>query len=124
MNVGEIVALVIVGILIVIIACIIFSGISDKRRQASERLAINNAIKPGSAFIFYGENGGCDPFTAEEHYIMVMDEKVGWVKLREEIYSSDRSKKPYTTTGSYKKDNFVNWILLHKDVQFYENINK
>ena len=124
MNVGEIMALVIVGILLVTVACIIFTGTSDKRRQASERLALKNAIKPGSTFIFYGENGGGDPFTAEEHYIKVVDEKVGWVKLHEEIYSADRSKKPYVTTGSYKKDNFVEWILLHKDVQFYENINK
>lgn len=124
MNVGEIMALVIVGILLVAVACIIFTGTSDKRRQASERLALKNAIKPGSTFIFYGENGGGDPFTSEEHYIKVVDEKVGWVKLHEEIYSADRSKKPYVTTGSYKKDNFVNWILLHKDVQFYENINK
>lgn len=124
MNGGEIIALVIVGILIVTIACIIFSGISDKRRRALERLKLKNSITIGSAFVFYGENGGGDPFTAEEHYIMVIDEKAGWVKLREEIYSADRSKKPYTTTSSYKKENFVNWILLHKDVQFYENINK
>ena len=124
MNVGEIIALVIVGILIVTIACIIFTGISDKRHRASERLTLKNAITTGSTFIFYGKNGGGDPFTAEEHYIKVMDEKAGWVKLREEIYSADQSKKPYVTTASYKKDNFVNWILLHKDVQFYENINK
>lgn len=89
-----------------------------------EKQQLHDAIKPGSAFVFYGENGGGDPFTAEEHYIKVMDEKAGWVKLREEIYSADRSKKPYITTSSYKKDNFVNWILLHKDVQFYENINR
>ena len=124
MNVGEIIALVTVGILIVTIACIIFTGTLDKRRQASERLALKNAIKPGSAFVFYGENGGGDPFTAEEHYIMVMDEKADWVKVCEEIYSADRPKKPYTTTGSYKKENFVNWIFIHKDVQFYDNINK
>ena len=124
MNVGKIMALVIVGILIVTIACIIFTGISDKKRKASERLKLKNLITIGSTFIFYGENGGGDPFTAEEHYIKVMDEKAGWVKLREEIYSSDRSKKPYITTVSHKKDDFVNWILLHKDVQFYENINK
>lgn len=124
MGVGEIIALVIVAILIVTIACIIFTGTSDKRHRASERLKLKNSITIGSAFIFYGENGGCDPFTAEEHYIKVIDEKAGWVKLLEEIYSADRSKKPYTTTSSYKKENFVNWILLHKDVQFYENINK
>lgn len=124
MGVGEIVALVIVAILIVTIACIIFTGTSDKRRRASERLKLKNSITIGSAFVFYGENGGGDPFTSEEHYIKVIDEKVGWVKLHEEIYSADRSKKPYVTTGSYKKDNFVEWILLHKDVQFYENINK
>jgi hypothetical protein len=124
MGVGEIIALVIVAILIVTIACIIFTGISDKRRRASERLKLKNSITIGSAFVFYGENGGGDPFTSEEHYIKVIDEKVGWVKLHEEIYSADRSKKPYVTTGSYKKDNFVEWILLHKDVQFYENINK
>lgn len=124
MGVGEIVALVIVAILIVTIACIIFTGTSDKRRRVSERLKLKNSITIGSAFVFYGENGGGDPFTSEEHYIKVIDEKVGWVKLHEEIYSADRSKKPYVTTGSYKKDNFVEWILLHKDVQFYENINK
>lgn len=124
MNVGEIIALVIVAILIVTIACIIFTGTSDKRRRASERLKLKNSITIGSAFVFYGENGGGDPFTSEKHYIKVIDEKVGWVKLHEEIYSADRSKKPYVTTGSYKKDNFVEWILLHKDVQFYENINK
>jgi hypothetical protein len=124
MGVGEIIALVIVAILIVTIACIIFTGTSDKRRRASERLKLKNLITIGSAFVFYGENGGGDPFTSEEHYIKVIDEKVGWVKLHEEIYSADRSKKPYVTTGSYKKDNFVEWILLHKDVQFYENINK
>lgn len=124
MGVGEIIALVIVAILIVTIACIIFTGTSDKRRRASERLKLKNSITIGSAFVFYGENGGGDPFTSEEHYIKVIDEKVGWVKLHEEIYSADRSKKPYVTTGSYKKDNFVEWILLHKDVQFYENINK
>lgn len=124
MGVGEIVVLVIVAILIVTIACIIFTGTSDKRRRASERLKLKNSITIGSAFVFYGENGGGDPFTSEEHYIKVIDEKVGWVKLHEEIYSANRSKKPYVTTGSYKKDNFVNWILLHKDVQFYENINK
>ena len=120
MGVGEIIALVIVAILIVTIACIIFTDTSDKKRRASERLSLKNAIKPGSTFVFYGKNGGGDPFTAEEHYIKVMDEKSGWVKLREEIYSVDRSKKPYVTTGSYKKDQFVDWILLHKDVQFYE----
>lgn len=124
MGVGEIIALVIVAILIVTIACIIFTGTSDKRRRASERLKLKNSITIGSAFVFYGESGGGDPFTSEEHYIKVIDEKVGWVKLHEEIYSADRSKKPYITTGSYKKDNFVEWILLHKDVQFYENINK
>lgn len=124
MGVGEIMALVIVGILIVTIACIIFTGTLYKRRKASERLKLKNSITIGSAFVFYGENGGGDPFTSEEHYIKVIDEKVGWVKLHEEIYSADRSKKPYVTTGSYKKDNFVEWILLHKDVQFYENINK
>lgn len=120
MGVEEIIALVIVAILIVTIACIIFTGTSDEKRRASERLSLKNAIKPGSTFVFYGENGGGDPFTAEEHYIKVMDEKSGWVKLREEIYSADRSKKPYVTTSSYKKDQFVDWILLHKDVQFYE----
>lgn len=124
MGVEEIIALVIVAILIVTIACIIFTGTSDKRRRASELLKLKNSITIGSAFVFYGENGGGDPFTSEEHYIKVIDEKVGWVKLHEEIYSADRSKKPYVTTGSYKKDNFVEWILLHKDVQFYENINK
>lgn len=121
MGVGEIIALVIVAILIVTIVCIIFTGTSDKRRRASERLKLKNSITIGSAFVFYGENGGGDPFTSEEHYIKVIDEKVGWVKLHEEIYSADRSKKPYVTTGSYKKDNFVEWILLHKDVQFIEN---
>jgi hypothetical protein len=116
---------------ILIISVLVIGGIAVlvKSKRASnkynfEKQKLYDATKPGSTFIFYGENGGGDPFTAEEHYIKVMDEKSGWVKLREEIYSADRSKKPYTTTSSYKKENFVNWILLHKDVQFYENINK
>ena len=114
-----------------IIAALVITGIvmliKSKRevnKYEFEKRQLHNAIKPGSAFVFYGENGGGDPFTAEEHYIMVIDEKAGWVKLREEIYSSDSSKKPYNTTVSHKKDDFVNWILLHKDVQFYEKINK
>lgn len=114
-----------------IITILVIGGIVIlvKSKRASnkynfEKQKLYDAIKLGSAFVFYGQNGGGDPFTSEEHYIKVIDEKVGWVKLHEEIYSADRSKKPYITIGSYKKDNFVEWILLHKDVQFYENINK
>lgn len=116
---------------ILIIAALVIAGIvmlvKSKRevnKHNFEKQKLYDATKPGSTFVFYGENGGGDPFTSEEHYIKVIDEKVGWVKLHEEIYSADRSKKPYVTSCSYKKDQFVNWILLHKDVQFYENINK
>ena len=124
MNAGEIIGISIVILFVIVLLGLVFIDMHKQNKAKAKKLAFRNAIKPGSAFVFYGENGGGDPFAAEEHYIMVIDEKSGWVKLREEIYSADRSKKPYTTTSSYKKENFVNWILLHKDVQFYENINK
>jgi hypothetical protein len=121
MGVGEIIALVIVAILIVAIACIIFTGTSDKKRRASERLALKNATKPGSTFIFYGENGGGDPFKSNEHFLYVLDEKNGWIKIEERIFTPTKKTPLYTNVVSHKKTDFINWILLHRDVQFIEN---
>lgn len=124
MNTMVLIPISIIATLVIAGIVMIIKSKREVNKYNFEKQQLYDAIKPGSTFIFYGENGGGDPFTAEEHYIKVMNEKAGWVKVCEEIYSSNSSKKPYTTTGSYKKENFVNWILLHKDVQFYENINK
>lgn len=75
---------------ILIITALVIAGIVmivKSKREVNkynfEKRQLYDAIKPGSSFVFYGENGGGDPFTAEEHYIKVIDEKVGWVKLLE-----------------------------------------
>lgn len=113
---------------ILIITALVIAGIVMivKSKRATnkynfEKQQLYDAIKPGSTFIFYGENGGSDPFTSDEHVLYVLDEKNGWIKLEERIFAPNKRTSAYTNIVSYKKINFINWILLHKDVQFIEN---
>lgn len=110
-----------------IIAILVFGGIvmlvKSKRevnKYELEKQQLYNATKPGVSFIFYGENGGSDPFKSDEHVLYVLDEKNGWIKLEERIFAPTKKTPVYTNTVSHKKSDFIRWIFLHKDVQFIE----
>ena len=111
-----------------IITILVIGGIVIlvKSKRASnkynfEKQKLYDATKPGSAFIFYGENGGGDPFKSDEHFLYVLDEKNGWIKLEERIFAPTKKTPVYTNVVSHKKSDFINWIYVHKDVQFIEN---
>lgn len=93
----------------------------ENNKYNFEKQKLYDATKPGVSFVFYGENGGNDPFKSDEHILYVLDEKNGWIKLEERIFAPTKKTPVYTNVVSHKKTNFINWILLHKDVQFIEN---
>lgn len=112
---------------ILIIAVLVIGGIvmlvKSKRADNKynfEKQQLYDATKPGVSFIFYGENGGSDPFKSDEHVIYVLDEKNGWIKLEERIFAPTKKTPVYTNVVSHKKSDFINWIYVHKDVQFIE----
>lgn len=92
MNTMVLIPISIITTLVIAGIVMIVKSKCEVNKYKFEKQQLYDAIKPGSTFIFYGENGGGDPFTAEEHYIKVMNEKAGWVKICEEIYSSNSSK--------------------------------
>jgi hypothetical protein len=112
---------------ILIIAALVIAGIvmlvKSKRevnKYEFEKQRVYEATKPGVSFIFYGENGGSDPFKSDEHVLYILDEKNGWIKLEERIFAPTKKTPVYTNVVSHKKTDFINWILLHRDVQFIE----
>ena len=111
-----------------IITALVIAGITmlvKSKREVNkydfEKQQLYDATKPGVSFVFYGENGGSDPFKSDEHIIYVLDEKNGWIKLEERIFAPTKKTPVCTNIASYKKTNFINWLLLHRDVQVIEN---
>jgi hypothetical protein len=113
---------------ILIITALVIAGIVmlvKSKREVNkydfEKQQLYDATKPGAVFVFYGENGGSDPFKSNEHFLYVLDEKNGWIKIEERIFTPTKKTPLYTNVVSHKKTDFINWILLHRDVQFIEN---
>lgn len=113
---------------ILIITALVIAGIVmlvKSKREVNkydfEKQQLYDATKPGVSFVFYGENGGGDPFKSDEHILYVLDEKNGWIKIEERIFAPTKKVPVYTNVVSHKKSDFINWIYVHKDVQFIEN---
>lgn len=121
MNTMVFVPISIITIFVIGVIVILVKSKREINKHNFEKQQLYDAIKPGVSFIFYGENGGGDPFTSDEHVLYVLDEKNGWIKLEERIFAPNKRTSAYTNIVSHKKINFINWILLHKDVQFIEN---
>lgn len=121
MNATVVVPISIIAILVIGGIVILVKSKRETNKYNFEKRQLYDATKPGSTFIFYGENGGCDPFKSDEHILYVLDEKNGWIKLEERIFAPTKKTPVYTNVVSYRKTEFINWILLHRDVQFIEN---
>ena len=119
MNAGEIFGILIAVLIVIVLLGIIFTDIHARNKAKAEKLAFRNAIVPGVSLIWYGDCGGGDPFKDLEHQVHVIDVKCGWVKFKETLMY--QSGKHTTGENSAWLDKFVNWILLHRDVQFFEN---
>lgn len=121
MNATVVVPISIIAILVIGGIVILVKSKREINKYDFEKQQLYNATKPGVSFVFYGENGGSDPFKSDEHILYVLDEKNGWIKLEERIFAPTKKTPVYTNVVSHKKSDFINWILLHKDVQFIEN---
>lgn len=121
MNTMVLIPISIIAVLVIAGIVMIVKSKREVNKYNFEKQQLYNAIKPGVSFVFYGENGGSDPYKSDEHILYVLDEKNGWIKLEERIFAPTKKTPVYTNIVSHKKSDFINWILLHKDVQFIEN---
>ena len=119
---GNFAAMVGIGIVVLILLCIIDTLIKDiktKNRETKIRNAAEKLCVPGAKFVYYGDNGGGNPFIEHKHIITIIDINGDWCKFKEDIYNAKVPNKIYyTNESSWQKINLYRWITQrHRDVE-------